>query len=142
MTRIDFYSNAEPKLQVACRLVAKIVQQGLRVFVYSPDENTARTFDKLLRTYQAAGFVTGCTGHHAPSSETPVVIASEDVEIMHHEVMINLHPDSPPSFSRFERLVELVGLGDDDRQLARSRFRFYRDRGYEINHYDLSKASI
>jgi DNA polymerase III subunit chi len=142
MTRIDFYSNAEPKLQVACRLVAKIVQQKLRVFVYSPDENTARTFDKLLRTYQAAGFVTGCTGHHAPSSETPVVIASEDVEIMHHEVMINLHPDSPPSFSRFERLVELVGLGDDDRQLARSRFRFYRDRGYEINHYDLSKASI
>jgi DNA polymerase-3 subunit chi len=142
MTRIDFYSNAEPKLPVACRLVAKIVQQGLRVFVYSPDENTARTFDKLLRTYQAAGFVTGCTGHHAPSSETPVVIASEDVEIMHHEVMINLHPDSPPSFSRFERLVELVGLGDDDRQLARSRFRFYRDRGYEINHYDLSKASI
>jgi DNA polymerase-3 subunit chi len=72
----------------------------------------------------------------------PVVIASEDVEIMHHEIMINLHPDSPPSFSRFERLIELVGLDDDDRQLARSRFRFYRDRGYEINHYDLSKASI
>jgi len=53
MTRIDFYSNAEPKLQVACRLVARIVQQGLRVFVYAPDENTARTFDNLLRTYQA-----------------------------------------------------------------------------------------
>ena len=139
MTRIDFYSNAEPKLQVACRLVARIVQQGLRVFVYAPDENTARTFDNLLRTYQA---VPSCTGHHAFSSEIPVVIASEDVEIMHHEVMINLHPDSPPSFSRFERLIELVGLDDDDRQLARSRFRFYRDRGYEINHYDLSKASI
>jgi len=139
MTRIDFYSNAEPKLQVACRLVARIVQQGLRVFVYAPDENTARTFDNLLRTYQA---VPSCAGHHALSSEIPVVIASEDVEIMHHEIMINLHPDSPPSFSRFERLIELVGLDDDDRQLARSRFRFYRDRGYEINHYDLSRASI
>ena len=139
MTRIDFYSNAEPKLQVACRLVARIVQQGLRVFVYAPDENTARTFDNLLRTYQA---VPSCKGHHALSSEIPVVIASEGVEIMHHEVMINLPPDSPPSFSRFERLIELVGLDDDDRQLARSRFRFYRDRGYEINHYDLSKASI
>jgi DNA polymerase-3 subunit chi len=142
MTRIDFYSNAEPKLQVACRLVAKIVQQGLRVFVYAPDENTARAFDELLRTYQAAGFVSRCTAHHAPSAETPVVIACEDVETAHHEVMINLHADSPRSFSRFERLVELVGAGDDDRQLARSRFRFYRDRGYEINHYDLSKASV
>ncbi|TMH40559.1 MAG: DNA polymerase III subunit chi [Betaproteobacteria bacterium] len=142
MTRIDFYSNAEPKLQVACQLVARIVQQGLRVFVYAPDENTARTFDELLRTYQPVGFILGFTARHALSSETPVVIACGDVEMVHRQVMVNLHADSPPSFSRFERLVELVGLGDDDRQLARSRFRFYRDRGYEINHYDLSKASI
>jgi len=142
MTRIDFYSNAEPKLQVACELVTKIVQQGLRVFVYAPDENTARAFDKLLWTYQAIGFVPHCMARDALSSETPVVIACEDAETVHHQVMLNLHADSPPSFSRFERLVELVGAGDDDRQLARSRFRFYRDRGYEINHYDLSKASV
>ena len=142
MTRIDFYSNAEPKLQVACRLVAKIIQQHLRVFVYAPDEDTARGFDKLLWTYQAIGFVPHCMAHHALSSETPVVIACEDAAIVHYQVMLNLHADSPPSFSRFERLIELVGAGDDDRQLARSRFRFYRDRGYEINHYDLSKASV
>jgi DNA polymerase III subunit chi len=142
MTRIDFYSNAEPKLQVACELVAKIVEQGLRVFVYAPDENTARTFDELLKAHQPLGFVPGRTTRQALSSETPVVIACEDVEIARHEVMINLRADSPASFSRFERLVELVGAGDDDRRFARSRFRFYRDRGYEINHYDLSKASL
>jgi len=142
MTRIDFYSNAEPKLQVACELVAKIVREGLRVIVYAPDENTARTFDELLRTRLPVGFVPGRTTQPALSSETPVVIACGDVEIVHHEVMINLHADSPPSFSRFERLVELVGAGDDDRRLARSRFRFYRDRGYQINHHDLSKASV
>jgi DNA polymerase-3 subunit chi len=142
MTRIDFYSNAEPKLKVACELATKIIRQGFRVFVYAPDENTARTFDELLRTHPPVGFVPGRTSGHALSSETPVVIACEDVESAHHEVMINLHADSPPSFSRFERLVELVGAGDDDRRFARSRFRFYRDRGYEINHYDLSKASL
>lgn len=142
MTRIDFYSNAEPKHQIACRLVTRIVRQGLHVFVYAPDESTARTFDELLRTCQAIGFVPRSMAHHALSSETPVVIAYEDVEIAHHQVMINLRADSPPSFSRFERLVELVGPGDEDRQLARNRFRFYRERGYEINHYDLSKASV
>ena len=70
------------------------------------------------------------------------MIAREDADLAHYQVILNLHADSPPSFSRFERLVELVGSGDDDRQLARSRFRFYRDRGYEINHYDLSKSSV
>jgi len=129
MTRIDFYSNAEPKLQVACELVAKAIRQQSRVVVYAPDENTARAFDKLL------------WAHRAPPSETLVVIARGDLEMAHYQVILNLHTDSPPSFSRFERLVELVGVGDDDRQLARSRFRFYRDRGYEINHYDLSNSS-
>ena len=139
MTRVDFYSNAEPKLQVACQLVAKAIHQMLRVVVYAPEENTARSFDRLLWTYQAIGFVPHCMMHHVLAAETPVVIAREDVDMPHHQVMLNLHVDSPPSFSRFERLIELVGVADDDRELARSRYRFYRDRGYEIRHHDLSE---
>jgi len=140
MTRVDFYSHAEPKLQVACQLVAKAIQQRLRVVVFAPDEDAARSFDKLLWTYQAVGFVPHCMTHHALAAETPVVIAREDVEMPHHQVMLNLHVDSPLSFSRFERLIELVGVADDDRRFARSRYRFYRDRGYEIRHHNLSKS--
>ncbi|HKB62409.1 MAG TPA: DNA polymerase III subunit chi [Burkholderiales bacterium] len=142
MTRIDFYSNAEPKLQIACRLVARLVQQQLRVVVFAPDEEISRGFDNLLETYQVPGCGPHRVAHHAAFYETPVVIAREDADMAHYQVILNLHADSPPSFSRFERLVELVGTGDGDRQLARSRFRFYRDRGYEINHYDLSKSSV
>jgi len=142
MTRVDFYSNAEPKLQVACQLVAKAIQQLLRVVVYAPEENAARSFDKLLWTYQAIGFVPHCMTHDPLASETPVVIAREDVELPHHQVMLNLHVDSPPSFSRFERLIELVGVADDDREFARGRYRFYRDRGYEIHHHDLAGSGV
>jgi DNA polymerase-3 subunit chi len=141
MTRVDFYSNAEPKLQVACQLVAKATRRQLRVVVYAPDENTARDFDKLW-TDQAIGFVPDCMAHHAPASETPVVIARGGAEMPHYQVIVNLHADSPPSFGRFERLIELVGAGDDDRRLARDRYRFYRDRGYEIHHHDLSRSGV
>jgi len=141
MTRIDFYSNAEPKLQVACQLVARAVRERLQVVVYAPDQNTARSFDKLLWTYQAIGFVPHCLASDPLSPETPVVIASDDTESGHYRVLLNLHADSPPAFSRFERLIELVGSDDDDRERARSRFRFYRDRGYEIHHHDLTKST-
>ena len=141
MTLIDFYSNAEPKLQVACQLVAKAVRERLQVVVYAPDQNTARSFDKLLWTYQAIGFVPHCLASDPLSSETPVVIASDDTESGSYRVLLNLHADSPPAFSRFERLIELVGSDDDDRERARSRFRFYRDRGYEIHHHDLTKST-
>jgi DNA polymerase-3 subunit chi len=44
-------------------------------------------------------------------------------------------------FSRFQRLVEIVGRDDEDREAARARFRFYRDRGYEIVNHDLSEPN-
>lgn len=138
MTRVDFYSNAEPKLQVACQLVAKAVQQQSRVAVYAPEEETARSFDRLLWTYHAIGFVPHCMIDDPLAGETPIVIVGNDVELPHYQIMLNLHVDSPPSFSRFERLIELVGAADADRESARSRYRFYRDRGYEIRHHDLS----
>jgi len=141
MTRIDFYSNAESKLQAACQLVAKAVREQLPVLVYAPDPSTARSFDKMLWTYQAIGFVPHCLAGDALSAETPVVIALDDSEAAHHRVILNLHLDTPPAFSRFERLIEVVGADDDDRQRARSRFRFYRDRGNEIHHHDLAKST-
>ena len=142
MTRIDFYSNAESKLQVACQLVARAARERLQVIVYASDQNAARGFDKLLWTYQALGFVPHCLAGDPLSAETPVVIACEGYEHAHYRVLLNLHAESPPSFSRFERLIEIVGTDEEDRQQARSRFRFYRDRGYEILHHDLAKATL
>ncbi|HMH16637.1 MAG TPA: DNA polymerase III subunit chi [Burkholderiales bacterium] len=141
MTRIDFYSNAEPKLQVACQFVTKAAKQQLSVVIYAPDERIAREFDRLW-TDQAVGFVPHRVAQHALSSETSIVVAREGADMVRYQVILNLHDDSPPSFSRFERLVELVAADDEDRRLARDRFRFYRDRGYEIKHHDLSKSSL
>ena len=45
-------------------------------------------------------------------------------------------------FSRFQRLIEIVSADDaDDKQQARERFRYYRDRGYEIRTHDLARSS-
>src|SRR5215831_17370745 len=70
MTRIDFYSNADSKLQVACQLAAKAVREQSQVVVYAPDPDTARSFDRMLWTYQAIGFVPHCLASDALSSET------------------------------------------------------------------------
>jgi len=48
---------------------------------------------------------------------------------------------TPSMFSRFQRLVEIVGTDADDREDARARFRFYRDRGYEIRTHQLGAAA-
>ena len=140
MTRIDFYFEAEDKLQVACRLAAKAARQKLRVLIYAADEAAAQRIDKLLWTWQATGFLPHCMTRSPLAVQTPVLITHDPEDTPHDEVLLNLHHAWPPAFSRFERLVEIVGREADDREAARARFRFYRDRGYEIAKHDLSKA--
>jgi DNA polymerase-3 subunit chi len=140
MTRIDFYFEAEDKLQVACRLSAKAAQQNMRVLIFAPDEVQAQRIDKLLWTWQATGFLPHCMTRSPLAAETPVLITRDPEDTPHDEVLLNLHFEWPPAFSRFRRVVEIVGRDDADREAARGRFRFYRDRGYEIVNHDLSKA--
>lgn len=139
MTRIDFYFEAEDKLQVACRLSAKAAQQKLRVLICAPDEAGAQRIDKMLWTWQATGFLPHCMTRSPLAAQTPVLITHDPEDTPHDEVLLNLRAEWPPAFSRFRRLVEIVGRDDEDRQAARGRFRFYRDHGYDIVSHDLSK---
>ena len=44
----------------------------------------------------------------------------------------------PAGFERFERLIELVGTGEADRAHARTRWRHYAERGYQIKRHDVA----
>ena len=54
-------------------------------------------------------------------------------------VLINLRADPPSFFSRFERLAEIVGIDETDVEAGRTRFRFYRERGYELRTHSLAE---
>lgn len=141
MTQIDFYAQAEDKLQTACRLVAKARSLGLRVTVYCPDPDMASRLDRLLWTIPATGFIPHCRPDDRLASVTPVMIDTTGDAEGHDEVLINLHTQWPANFSRFQRLAEIVGTDDGDRSEARHRYKFYRDRGYSIRTHDLANAA-
>ena len=141
MTRVDFYFNAADKLQVACRLAGKAVAQGKRLLVYVPEPDAAQRLDRMLWTWPATGFVPHCAAHDPLAAETPVLIAGGADGIRDAEVLLNLSHDTPPAFERFERLLEVVARDDGDRQAARGRYRYYRDRGYAIADHDLAGES-
>jgi len=141
MTRIDFYVDADDRLRVACRLAAKALAQRLRVLVFAPDGELAAALDRLLWTTPAVGFLPHVMADHRLAPETPVVIARGEDELPHDEVLVNLARAAPRSFTRFQRLVEIVSRDEDDRQAARERYRFYRDRGYAIGTHSLAERA-
>jgi DNA polymerase III subunit chi len=138
MTSIDFYFNAEDRLQVACRIAAKAMAKGERLLIYAPEADTASRLDKLLWTWPATGFVPHCAPHDRLAADTPVLIAADDETPQGFATLLSLAAECPPHFARFDRLCELVGTDEAERKAARGRYRFYRERGYRITDHDLA----
>lgn len=131
MTSIRFYSNAEDRLQAAAAWIAGIWRKQ-PVLVFAPDAAAAERLDRLLWTQPATGFLPHCRADAPLAPETPVLIADKLDTLPQDRCLLNLSDEVPPGFSRFEELVEIVSTSDSDRLPARERYRFYRDRGYNV----------
>jgi DNA polymerase-3 subunit chi len=141
MTQIDFYFHVEDKLRTACTLSAKAYARGLRVLAFCADREAGQKFSRMLWTTPAISFVPHCAAGDRLAAVTPVIIDHDGANPAHDDVLLNLRSELPPFFSRFQRLVEIVSIDEEDRLQARERFKFYRDRGYEIRSHDLSKRA-
>lgn len=140
MTRIEFYVNVPDKLRQVAELGERIVSRGRRLMVYTSDDETSLKLDGLLWTHSQTGFLPHCRSDDPLAEVTSIVIDWRSEPLMHDDVLINLRQEHPPFFSRFQRLIEVVGADEADKVQARQRYRFYRDRGYEIKSIDVLEA--
>lgn len=122
-------------------MLRKAWGSGARVVVTGEPE-TLNRLDQLLWTFSPLEFVPHCqlTASAATVAATPVLLARTLDDCPHHEVLVNLGQEVPAGFERFERFIELVALGDEDRVAARSRWKHYADRGYAMKRHDLASA--
>jgi DNA polymerase III subunit chi len=141
MTAIDFYTHVNDRLEVAAKLVAKAFAQHGSVRVLTADAAATDALGRLLWLSPPLCFLPHCRVDHRLAAETPIWV---DHALEHQgpaAVLINLHPSPPPFFSRFERLAEIVGVDDAEASAARDRYRFYRERGYELRTHNLAETA-
>jgi DNA polymerase-3 subunit chi len=142
MTRVDFYILPQPdddaRWQFACRLVDKAWRLGNRLLVHTANGTIGQKLDELLWSYRPDSFLP-----HAilPASQlSPVHIGWGDNSGSHHDLLINLGDSIPGFFSRFERVAEIVCQQPAQLATSRERYRFYRERGYELQIHDMKKT--
>jgi DNA polymerase-3 subunit chi len=140
MTKVDFYTGSTDKLRTACQLSHKAMQQGVRTVISTPDAAIHDALDKLLWHYPATAFIPHCRSDIEEAALMPVVLNHGGDKFPHHDLLISLHNECVPFFSRFERVIEIISHDAEDSGRGRERFKFYRDRGYELRHIDLSKT--
>jgi DNA polymerase-3 subunit chi len=101
------------------------------------DEAAAADLDDLLWNYPEHRFVPhGLAGDRHGAARHPVEIGWQppaDPE----GLLVNLAPEIPSFFGRFDRVAEIVV--DANRDDGRARYKFYRDRGFPLFHHDLDE---
>lgn len=146
MTRVDFYFNVGDKLRKTSELTQKALYKQRKVMVCAANETQAMNLSHALWCDALSSFLPHCLVHALITDEatlkiTPVVITSlQEQHLNQDDVLINLQIHHPVFFSRFRQLIELVGTDEADKAAARLRFKFYRDRGYEIKTIDVNSV--
>jgi DNA polymerase-3 subunit chi len=142
MTQVDFYilpnDDQLQRVQFACRLADKAYRLGHRVYIHAESSQQTRLLDDMLWTFQQNSFIPHALLGDDSEAKPPVQLGHDAEPDASHQVLINLAPEVPLFFSRFERVAELVNSDATLRQQGRSRYSFYKERGYPLRTHEIN----
>ncbi len=147
MTEVAFHFNVPDKMNYVCRLLRKASQAQARVVV-SGLHQELHTLDEALWSFSPQSFVTHCWANDdsAKAALSSVVLKAsdttpEEATMPHHHILLNLGNAIPLGYETFERVIEVVGVGEDDKTHARERWKHYAQRGYTLVKHDLGSRT-
>lgn len=142
MTRIEFHFNTTERLVYTCRLLRKARAQDSRIAVIAAPGTLTQLSAQLWRLSEVS-FLAHCTPLDALAVQqiSPIGLGPDPHQWGFNDVLVNLGDDVPAGFERFNRLVEIVSNDDHGRAQARSRWKHYKNLGYDLVQHDLSKST-
>jgi len=143
VTKVHFFHSANDRIEAAVSWLHRAWSKrrdasAQQVIVFAPDTALADRLDRQLWLQPAGAFAPHCRTGSPLADETPIVIGDSLASLNEHRQLLNLSDSVPPEFSRFDEVIEIVSQAGPDKLPARERFKFYRERGYELHNQDIS----
>ena len=139
MTDIAFHFGAPDRLAYTCRLLRKATATGARLLVRA-DAVLLTELDAALWNVGATDFITHCdaAAPEAMRQRSSVLLLSSEAALdTAFPVLVNLAEDVPIGFEQVARVIEIVSTDEQDRSLARLRWKQYTAQGFAITRHDL-----
>ena len=139
MTEISFYVGKQETLQgrllLACRVAQKAYDRGYHIHIHTDSLATSHQLNDLLWSFNPTSFIP-----HSiidTSDQEPVIISHDYEPHENCDYLINLSNEQPKFFSRFKKMGEILDQSHDILTDGRKRYAYYRDRGYNLQYYQL-----
>lgn len=144
MTRVDFAFDADSRVAQAARSTLRHVARGARVYAYCDDTQRLEQFDQSLWTVDDTAFIgREWLRQEGSTLDVPVYLVTQSTwpliapQVSSQDWLLNLDDDCPPEVTLFTRTLEIVTSDDQDKQLARQRWRQYQSLGLELHAHRL-----
>jgi len=140
--RIDFYvlKNQSPngRYKLACRIAEKAYLSEHKIYLRTNNSEESQLLDDLLWTFSQSSFVPHDLNGSSDSRPSPVLIGIEPPKNEPIDILISVADKPIVDFSSYARIAEVVGFDKNEKELGRTRFRYYRDHGCEPHTYHVS----
>jgi DNA polymerase-3 subunit chi len=140
MTQVEFHILDDEHPKAAFRrsisLIHEAYRQKKKVFIYTDSQRDAEYMDELLWTQDPSSFLPHLLIGEAEGILPPIQIGHQGQEPqIRPDLLVNLSESIPHFVGQFERVLEFAYGNEEQKEKARSRFKFYRDRGYPLKHF-------
>lgn len=140
LPKVNFYvlntTNKREAELFGCKLIEKFYANGLTIYVQTSSQEESKHFDHLLWTFSDTSFLPHKVDTKASPSVAPIQIGFNDEQPQAQlDVLVNFSQSVPAFYESFKTIIEIVMTESTMQQLARDRYRWYREAGCEIKTY-------
>ena len=140
MTRIDFHTNIPDKLTYACRLARKAYSAGGKLVLLAEDAAQANALNEALWSLSETDFLPHVMAGDPLAAQTPIIVTdSDEAELPHGDMLVNLTRRAPANVDRFQRVFEIISTDEDDAAAGRIRYVAYKQQSYPLTHFVAGK---
>lgn len=138
--KINFYHLTQTPLGKALpRLLEKVIEADMRAVVKLEDEESVEKLNTELWTYTTKVFLPHGSAKDGYPKEQPIYLTAKNENPNGAEVFVFVGNTEPYALENFKKCMYMFD-GNDSGQLqtARSRWKQYKDQGFEITYWQQS----
>ncbi len=147
LTRIDFYYDVKDILSFASRMARKLYYERVisakqPLVIRCKNQSHCEEVSYAIHNFSKKDFLPCAQFSDKSAKLFPIILSTvSEIPLWADDIIVLLNLDTKieVTFSSYCRVIEIVDQNDLNRQKGRERYKYYKERGYEIFDHKVNK---
>ena len=147
LTRIDFYYDVKDILSFASRMARKLYYEKIisakqPLVIRCKDQSHCEEVSYSIQNFSKKDFLPCAQFSDKSALLFPIILSTvSEIPLWADDIIVLLNLDTKieMTFSSYCRVIEIVDQTELNRQKGRERYKYYKERGYEIFGHRIDK---